>query len=281
MWDRKILKANAKIALSGKYWQAFLAYLLASLVSGLYSYATLWQTTAVNEKVSQLFAKGTFDSEYLSAVAVLYRFESVGFLFSIFVGMPISIGVCRYFVQNHFGVTNTSTVFSGFRRRYGTSVGGMFTTILLIILWAMLLIIPGIIKALEYSMVPFILSDNPALPGSHAREISRRMTKGEKGAIFVLALSFLGWIFVAAIAGDAVAWMVVAALSATGTIAGGIIRSVCLSAAMLFLSPYMIAVFTELYLFLRDRAIQYGDARPEEFGLVPAAGPAAPAGPAL
>ncbi len=49
-------------------------------------------------------------------------------------------------------------------------------------------------------MVPFILSDNPSMPGSRARQISRMMTNGEKGAIFVLYLSFLGWYLLAGLA---------------------------------------------------------------------------------
>jgi uncharacterized membrane protein len=61
----------------------------------------------------------------------------------------------------------------------------------------MLFVIPGIIKSLQYCMVPFLLSDNPHMSGSRARQLSRMMTDGEKGAIFVLYLSFIGWFFLA------------------------------------------------------------------------------------
>ena len=34
MWDRKILKSNAKTALRGRYWLAFAVALVASLLAG-------------------------------------------------------------------------------------------------------------------------------------------------------------------------------------------------------------------------------------------------------
>jgi uncharacterized membrane protein len=37
------------------------------------------------------------------------------------------------------------------------------------------------------------------MSGSRARQLSRMMTDGEKGAIFVLYLSFIGWFFLAAL----------------------------------------------------------------------------------
>ncbi len=42
-------------------------------------------------------------------------------------------------------------------------------------------------------MVPYILSEDPDMPLDEAIEISKRMTDGQKGDIFVLDLSFLGW----------------------------------------------------------------------------------------
>ena len=107
----------------------------------------------------------------------------IGIVYSIFVAFPIVIGMARFFVQNHFGVTQFETTFSGFRQNYFNGVGAMFVTDLFIGLWTLLFIIPGIIKGLEYSLVPFILADNPSMPGSRAREISRIM---ELGAIVCL-----------------------------------------------------------------------------------------------
>lgn len=60
-------------------------------------------------------------------------------------------------------------------------------------LWFLLLIIPGIIKAFEYSMVPYILTNNTNLTSAEAIKISRELTYGHKFDMFVLILSFIGW----------------------------------------------------------------------------------------
>lgn len=61
-------------------------------------------------------------------------------------------------------------------------------------LWMLLLIIPGIVKALAYSMTPFILKDYPELSANQAINLSQKMMKGHKFDYFWLNLSFIGWI---------------------------------------------------------------------------------------
>ena len=65
--------------------------------------------------------------------------------------------------------------------------------ILFEILWSLLLVIPGIIKAYEYRMIPYILGDNPNIDREEAFALSNMMMQGNKGKAFVLDLSFLGW----------------------------------------------------------------------------------------
>lgn len=62
-----------------------------------------------------------------------------------------------------------------------------------IFLWSLLFIIPGIIKALSYSMCYFILNDNPDITYDEARKRSVEMMKGNKGKLFRIYLSFIGW----------------------------------------------------------------------------------------
>lgn len=247
MWDRSIIKSNAKAALRGRYWTAFGVCLLAMVIGGGFSIITMRYQISYRELAMNM--EQNLDA--IVAQSGLMNLISIGgTLFSIFVALPITLGVARFFVQNRFGRTDFNNLFSGFRINYLGGVGALFVTHLFIGLWSLLLIIPGIIKALEYSMVPFILADNPYMPGSRARELSRSLTNGEKGGIFVLGLSFLGWILLA---------------------------SIPAGLGIPFLLPYMDASFAELYIFLRDRAIQSGQLNPAEFGLVPPAPPAAPA----
>lgn len=248
MWDRTILKQNAKLALAGrKYRTAFLVCLIDSLILGIFNIAGHFSSPAVN-----IFSADAVQ-QYERTFSGRTSFWQV--LMFIFVGLPLSVGVARFFVRNRFGRTELETMFSSFTDNYGRTVGGMFTTVGVVFLWSLLFIIPGIVKWMEYSMVRFILSDNPALSGTRAREISRRMTQGEKGAVFVLYLSFLGWYFLAGIVLTMFEWWL---WPVSGVIS-------CATTALI--AAYQEATFAELYIFMRDRAIRTGAVTAEELGL--------------
>lgn len=54
--------------------------------------------------------------------------------------------------------------------------------------------IAGIIFAYAYKMVPYLLHDYPDLKPKEALKLSREMMRGSKWDLFVLDLSFIGWI---------------------------------------------------------------------------------------
>ena len=66
-------------------------------------------------------------------------------------------------------------------------------------LWSLLLVIPGIIAAYRYSMAQFIFFDNPEKGALQCIRESKEMTRGYKGRLFVLDLSFIGWILLSVI----------------------------------------------------------------------------------
>lgn len=63
-----------------------------------------------------------------------------------------------------------------------------------VFLWSLVFVIPGIVKGYAYLMAPYILADNPDLTAREALRESKRITYGHKGELFVLSLSFFGWI---------------------------------------------------------------------------------------
>lgn len=68
-----------------------------------------------------------------------------------------------------------------------------------VFLWTLLLIIPGIIKGLGYSMVSYLLAD-PKYKDKPVNEIlmtSEKMMDGHKMEFFMLSLSFVGWYILA------------------------------------------------------------------------------------
>jgi uncharacterized membrane protein len=80
---------------------------------------------------------------------------------------------------------------------YGRYLGTMLLILLYVFLWTLLLIVPGIIKALSYSMTPFILKDHPELKNNGAIELSMSMMEGKKMKFFLLQLGFIGWAILA------------------------------------------------------------------------------------
>jgi uncharacterized membrane protein len=65
--------------------------------------------------------------------------------------------------------------------------------ILFILLWTLLLIIPGIIAAISYSMTFYILADDNSIGAMDAIDKSKKMMDGYKWKYFCLGLRFLGW----------------------------------------------------------------------------------------
>ena len=120
----------------------------------------------------------------------------IGFtLLKIFLGNPLLVGCSRFFLENsdrkaRFGLVGT--VFQS--GNYLNVVLTMFLRKLFTVLWSLLLLIPGLVKSYSYSMIPYILAENPSISRRRAFEISRKMMDGQKLNAFFLDLSFIGWI---------------------------------------------------------------------------------------
>ena len=78
-------------------------------------------------------------------------------------------------------------------------MGTMLLKEVYIVLWTLLLIVPGVIKAISYSQTLYVLKDCPELSFNDAIERSMAMMEGYKMRYFLLSLSFFGWIVLAII----------------------------------------------------------------------------------
>lgn len=87
-------------------------------------------------------------------------------------------------------------LFDGFRQ-YGRMLGTILLVQIYTFLWLLLLIIPGVVKALSYSMTCFILKDYPELEFNEAINLSMAMMKGHRFDLFYLYLTFIGWALLA------------------------------------------------------------------------------------
>lgn len=83
-------------------------------------------------------------------------------------------------------------LFSQFNR-IGAGFCMQFLRGLFVFLWALLLVIPGIIAAYRYSMTPYIMVEHPEYGALDAIGYSKEMMVGNKWRLFCMQLSFIGW----------------------------------------------------------------------------------------
>ena len=100
---------------------------------------------------------------------------------------------------------------------------GLFT-----FLWSLLFFIPGIIKSLSYSMALYIYADDPTKRPLDCIKESQKITDGHKAELFVLSLSFIGWMML-------------------GCVTFGL--------AYIWVAPYMNATFANAYEELREKPV--------------------------
>ena len=99
------------------------------------------------------------------------------FAVAICVSIPLSVGLYAAYRELYLGA-NVKVVENSFKTGFGNwghHVGGMLLMTVYTFAWTLLLIIPGIIKALSYMLAPYILAENPEMTANQAIEKSMKM----------------------------------------------------------------------------------------------------------
>lgn len=189
-WTRYELKSQAKKGLRNNYWPSFLATIITTVTAaGLAGIVTFFQL------LPAAFSGALFNPHFaVNYLAVTMPFLGIyHWIITIFIIGPLYVG-CRYlFITALRGRTSISYVGRGFSHNYLRNVSTIFLRDIFIFLWSLLLVIPGIIKAYEYLMVPYIIADDPNIDRRTAFRLSAQMMYGNKLNAFVLSLSFIGW----------------------------------------------------------------------------------------
>ncbi len=109
------------------------------------------------------------------------------------IGGPLTLGVTVIICKKiHYGETVEITdMFEGFKD-FADSLVLYLLRMIFIALWALLLIIPGIIKSYAYSMAFYIRMDKK-LGANECITESRRIMDGHKWELFCLEISYIGW----------------------------------------------------------------------------------------
>lgn len=233
MWKRSELKARAKGSFKRNYWKTVLVSLLLSLLvgGGTTIASDAGSKTGAEEAVTGTYevtleddqGKGDVSDPDISelqefdeatmgpddavtiiiavivcVIVFLAIFALCAVLFT-FVINPFQVGCERFFLRNLNETAQVGNIGYGFDNNYKNIAKTMFFRDMYTFFWSLLFIIPGIVKAYEYRMIPFLLADNPQMTKEEAFAESKRMMKGQKWRTFVLDLSFLGWYILAAL----------------------------------------------------------------------------------
>ena len=111
----------------------------------------------------------------------------------IFIAPLLEVGKNRFMMESRQGNAPLSTLFSVFQDDYWHVFCVQFVVSLQIVLWSLLLIVPGIMAAYSYAMTEFLLAEDPDLTPSEALAQSKAMMYGNRWRLFCLQISFIGW----------------------------------------------------------------------------------------
>lgn len=268
--NRGLLKQNARNTLSRGYWSCVLGGLVLALAAGDFGStpsANTYSFSGMGKNPSGSFRgdiysydpADVFGGIFGNADLPLYMLEIfiavltialvISVLITIFLLQPLEVGCRRFFIgarENRYDLGDMGAAFSS---SYMNVVEVMFKRQFFIFLWSLLFIIPGIIKAYEYRMIPYILAEDPSTSSREAFFRSRQMMTGSKFDAFLFDLSFIGWFLL-------------------DSISFGI-------AGIFFVKPYYYNACAELYAFLEAKTSQ--GAAPSSLENTVISGPTVPA----
>lgn len=175
------------------------------------------------------------------------------FLVGSFLSAPVGVGVHNFFMKNRKAQGKFTDMFSSFTGgKYMKIVKSMFIANIQMYAWSLLFVIPGWVKYYQLYFVSYIMAENPDITPARAREISKQMTQGHKWQIFVLELSFLGWIMLATL------------LMMLIMICSCFILTIPSVLVLYPVTGYQQATFAELYAERREYALMTGIATADE-----------------
>ena len=200
MISRKWLKENAKNQLKNNWGLtigAIIVSMLISLIPEILIYINLESTI----------------------IAILVQ------IISLIIAGPIAIGQCKLFINLS---NNENPKFSDVWFGFGNILKALGVTLLIgiaVSIGTIFFIIPGIIISFMYSQVYYIMAEHPEMSVIESLKESSKIMKGHKMELFILELSFIGWI---------------------------ILTTITFGIAGLYVLPYYSATLSNFYLTIKD-----------------------------
>ncbi|MGF6375599.1 putative membrane protein [Clostridiales Family XIII bacterium PM5-7] len=181
------MRAIARNALSGNWGKIALAVFIFELLS------------ATIPDILSIMIPGTVTSYVVDATGTTLRMSHVENLYNLLLNGALTLGLCHFFLAFfRKKEINHGFLFNGFEY-YLKSLGLFLVVTVFTILWSLLFLIPGIIAMLRYSQAFYILADHPEKGIMECFNESKQLMAGNKGKLFALSFSFIGWIILASV----------------------------------------------------------------------------------
>lgn len=193
-------KQEARRALRGNWQPA----LVVTFFSGVFlTVSSVLQALWVPDPV--VYASYGLLDRFWQELTAVTRAEWAGLivvnLLSLLFSPALMLGCNRYFLNLLVG--RDSGVREGLLGRMGIWPKALWLYVQMgvrIFLWSLLLVVPGILAAIRYSMAPYFMAQDPSISASEAIEKSKHAMKEMKLAYFSLIISFIGWSLLANVA---------------------------------------------------------------------------------
>ncbi|MEY2794210.1 MAG: hypothetical protein RJA76_2202 [Bacteroidota bacterium] len=181
------ITSNAREKLTGKWLPAIIAFLITSILSSF----NLFTEDHLNLPLTIPFS--FLDTDQYEEIVNSVHFN-LGYLSNILLGGAFAFGQALFGLQLiRKNNAEIELIFGGFKdlNRYFVFLAAHLIISIFTLLWMLLLIIPGIVAALSYSMTFYILVDHPNLGSLDAIERSKLLMKGHKWQLFKLYMRFI------------------------------------------------------------------------------------------
>jgi uncharacterized membrane protein len=157
---------------------------------------------------------------WMLLMGAIQGIPAAGGIICLIIGGPLSLGLAIIaLAASRKQPAEIGQMFKGFDQ-FGTSFCAYLLQTVFIFLWALLLVIPGIIAAFSYSQTFFILAEDSTISAGDAIKKSKVLMDGNKWKYACLGFRFFGW---------------------------GILCMLTLGIGFLWLGPYIMVTYARFY----------------------------------
>ncbi len=252
MFNRQAYKKIAKMQLKNRLKGAIIITLLGLIFISIASVPEIAQSFKENmalvnstdfsvDNVLNDYDGLNFNFSAKNSVPVKSPFSFLAWILSYFITGAVTLAGTFYYINMHKTTETVSVArfFEGFSLSFKGFIAILWQG-LWVFLWSLLFVIPGIVKAISYSQMYYILAEYPKVSPFKAMRISKTMTKGFKADLFVMYLSFIGW---------------------------GILNVFTFNILWIcYLGPYFNMSFVNAYYAMKEHALKTGTLTLEDFG---------------